>query len=94
MADPARIEVDGPTVTIEWDDGRIDVLESAALRSACPCAGCREPGGPGKLTAVGSVTVTGARLVGGYALNLTFGPDGHATGIYPFTLLREVGDSA
>jgi DUF971 family protein len=93
MADPARIEVDGPTVTIEWDDERVDVLDASALRAACPCAGCREPGGPGRLTAAGSVSVTGARLVGGYALNLTFGPDGHSTGIYPFTLLREVGDS-
>jgi ATP-binding protein involved in chromosome partitioning len=94
VADPARIEVDGPTVTIEWDDGRVDALDATALRLACPCAGCREPGSAGKVAAVGSVSVTGARLVGGYALNLTFGPDGHATGIYPFTLLRDLGESA
>ncbi|HUG74958.1 MAG TPA: DUF971 domain-containing protein [Acidimicrobiia bacterium] len=93
MADPSRIEVDGPTVTIEWDDSRVDVFDATALRLACPCAGCRQPGSTEKVAAVGSVSVTDARLVGGYAVNLTFGPDGHATGIFPFALLRDLGES-
>jgi DUF971 family protein len=38
--------------------------------------------------------VQGGRLVGGYALSLTFGPDGHATGIFPFGLLRSLGGDA
>jgi ATP-binding protein involved in chromosome partitioning len=94
VADPARIEVDGTTVTIEWDDDRVDVFDATVLRLACPCAGCREPASTAKVAAAGSVSVTGARLVGGYAINLTFGPDGHATGIYPFTLLRDLGEVA
>ena len=32
-------------------------------------------------------------FVGAYAINLTFAPDGHSTGIYPFTLLRELGEA-
>lgn len=93
MADPVRIEVDGPNVTIEWEDGRVDVFDATALRLACPCAGCREPGATARVAAVGSASVTGARLVGGYAINFTFGPDGHATGIFPFVLLRDLGNA-
>jgi DUF971 family protein len=39
-----------------------------------------------------AVAVRTARLVGGYALALTFDPDGHDTGIYPFGLLRSLAD--
>jgi DUF971 family protein len=95
MVEPARIEVEGATVRIEWDDGRHDVLPATVLRAACPCAGCRERKGvpfPGVAGTEQGITVLGARLVGGYALSLTFGPDGHATGIFPFALLRSLGD--
>jgi DUF971 family protein len=30
--------------------------------------------------------------VGAYAVNLVFAPDGHSTGIYPYTVLRSIGD--
>lgn len=95
MFEPAKIEVEGATVRIEWDDGRHDVLPAPVLREACPCAGCRERRGAPVPDDAGSgqgTTVLGARLVGGYALSLTFGPDGHATGIFPFALLRSLGD--
>ncbi len=32
------------------------------------------------------------QLVGSYAINLTFSPDGHATGIFSYPLLREIGE--
>jgi ATP-binding protein involved in chromosome partitioning len=94
MAEPTKIEVEGGSVRVEWDDGRSDVMSAAELRLACPCAGCREPGVRERLAAAGlsGVSVTGARLVGGYAVGFTFGPDGHATGIYSFSLLRTIGE--
>jgi DUF971 family protein len=90
VAEPVKIEVEGGSVRVTWDDGRRDDLSAETLRAACPCAGCREPGG--RRNPAGSVAVLDARLVGGYAVNLTFGPDGHATGIYPYGLLRSLGD--
>lgn len=94
MPDPARIEVDGAVVRVEWDDGRTDEISAHTLRLACPCAGCREPGARERLAAFDpdSFTVRSARLVGGYAVGFAFGPDGHSTGIFPYALLREVGD--
>lgn len=90
--DPTSIEVDGAVVRVSWEDDRTDVLSAGALRAACPCAGCREPaprrGGDGP------VEVRDARLVGGYAVNFVFAPDGHATGIFSFSLLRSLGDAA
>lgn len=90
---PERIDVDGQLVRVAWDDGREDTLSAATLRLACPCAGCREPGArePLRLVDAAVYTVTAARLVGGYAINFTFGPDAHATGIFPYELLRELG---
>jgi DUF971 family protein len=38
------------------------------------------------------VKITDVGLVGAYAIRLTFAPDAHSTGIYPFTLLRDLGE--
>jgi len=84
---PQRIEVgDGAGVTITWGDDRVDRLSAAILRSACPCAACRGVAGAPPGTSVRTV-----RAVGGYAIAVTFAPDGHAAGIYPFDLLRLLG---
>lgn len=84
---PQRIEVgNGTAVTITWGDERVDRVSAAVLRSACPCAACRGVAGAPPGTTVGSL-----RPVGGYAIAVTFHPDGHASGIYPFDLLRRLG---
>lgn len=41
-----------------------------------------------------TVQILKVDLVGAYALNFTFSPDSHATGIYPYDLLRDMGDAA
>lgn len=92
---PQRIEViDGEQVELTWEDGVVSQLDAATLRGACQCATCREPAGEAAIEAVlaGSdpVKIAGAELVGGYALQFVFEPDGHGTGIYPFTALREL----
>ena len=84
---PQRIEVgDGAGVTIIWGDDRIDRLSAAVLRKACPCAACR-----GVAEAPRGTRVSSGRSVGGYAIAVTFAPDGHAAGIYSFDLLRSLG---
>ena len=92
---PQRIEViDGELVELTWEDGVVSQLDAATLRGACMCAGCREPVGETATEAVlaGSepVKIANAELVGGYALQFVFEPDGHGAGIYPFTALREL----
>jgi DUF971 family protein len=89
-SDPRRIE-------FEWEGGDRSWLTAAELRALCPCAACVD-----ELTGVrrhdpGSVPDDlehrGVRLVGNYALTMTFS-DGHGTGIFPFTFLWEHGRRA
>lgn len=90
---PERIDVSKAAVTIVWEDGAESVLPAERIRDACPCAGCREaPATRPGLVLLDAVTVADARFVGNYAVNFTFG-DGHGDGIYPFSLLRSLGES-
>lgn len=85
-------------LSIDWSDGTHSEFTIAMLRKFCPCASCKElrqqmsrsrltvlpPG-----TRSGPVIVEKAEMVGNYALRLTWS-DGHATGIYSFSYLREL----
>jgi len=83
---------DPTSLTIEWTDGHVSVYSAAQLRRLCPCARCvDELSGKRLLDPTGvrdDLTHTDVRLVGNYALALRFA-DGHDTGIYPFTMLRD-----
>lgn len=86
MDAPVRLEVlGGETLLVEWEDGAIDRIGAAVLRTACPCAACQGSGtaGPG-------VAVRTIRPVGSYGVSVAFEPDGHGTGIYPWDLLRSL----
>lgn len=85
-SDPARVE-------IEWSDGAKSAFTAAELRRACPCAQCVN-----ELTGVRThdpatvpddLTQADLRLVGNYAVSMTFS-DGHHTGIYTFGILRRL----
>jgi len=84
-SDPAQ-------VAIEWSDGHTTVYRAGELRALCPCAMCvNEVSGvrmhdPRSVPA--DLTQTGARMVGNYALTMTFS-DGHQTGIFTFPFLRQ-----
>ncbi|HNO77368.1 MAG TPA: DUF971 domain-containing protein [Phycisphaerae bacterium] len=86
------------TLTIAWKDGHVTVLNAATLRKACPCATCNEnrrketsqlfnilSSDPG----TGPPQLTGAALVGNYAIQLMWA-DGHNSGIFDFKLLRSM----
>lgn len=95
---PARIESDSSSLAVSWDDGRRDVILAGSLRAACPCAVCQEPDGVERTARVVggllAVTIADVALVGDYAVSIGFGPDAHTAGIFPYTLLRSLGDEA
>lgn len=102
---PTNLSLPNPDrLLIEWSDGERRVCTIRELRLACPCATCREKrSNPPEPTAARSLPILSAaelqplRIVkmqplGNYAYNVAFS-DGHDTGIYPFELLRELGET-
>ena len=101
---PSKLEVrDGNKLHIEWTDGQQREITFGQLRSACPCATCREkrnapPEPSGGLPVLSMaeaqpLTIQGMRPVGNYAYCIAFS-DGHDTGIYTLELLRSLGKEA
>jgi DUF971 family protein len=97
---PAKLDVKKDKgLTIVWADGVTSSLDLAMLRSACPCARCKEERTQSKKSLLrvlpGNDTedlkIAAAELVGNYAIRLIW-TDGHDLGIYSFVFLRELGD--
>ncbi len=97
MTRPTHISAIGTEIAIAWEDGTESYIPMEKLRAASPSAENtgerdllgRRYGGTDQ-TEFPGVTVTGWRLMGGYAVQFDFS-DGHATGIYPYDMLRELG---
>jgi ATP-binding protein involved in chromosome partitioning len=92
---PTAIRQSGPrTLAIEWADGHTSELDVRALRLACGCAHCvDEWTGEGRLdeeAVPADVHPLRIEPVGRYAIQIAWS-DGHASGIYPFRRLRELG---
>ncbi len=96
MPSPANIQIVGSEVAIAWDDGAETYFSGEYLRAASPSAenmGERDilgvlHGGQGPKRFPG-VSVVGWALVGNYAIRFDFS-DGHRTGLYSFSYLREL----
>lgn len=99
---PKRLDkTDHRTLLIEWTDGVSQELTFLQLRSACPCASCREKqrGEEPALKSTQLPVLTDAETlpleivsmkpVGNYGYNIQFS-DGHSTGIYTLKLLRSL----
>ena len=90
---PEQVELDRANgLTLSWVDGVTLAYGLEELRVNCPCAECRglrEQGLPiwPKPTSPKPLAAVGAELVGGWGITITWN-DGHATGIYPWSLLR------
>jgi DUF971 family protein len=85
-----RRSADGDTLTATWPDGSGSVLSAAALRRACRCAACIAGVARGTPPPAGDgLTITGLAPIGDYAVTIAFS-DGHARGIFPWSLLRAV----
>lgn len=96
---PKHIEIVGSFLAIRWDDGGESVVALEDLRRSCPCAHCSgEPDVTGRIRRPSrqptyderSFEARGWEMVGQYALQMVWG-DGHDTGIYTWSLLRELG---
>jgi len=74
---------------IDWDDEHHSSYSHEYLRVQCPCADCRghTPDQAKVIRGKEHVRVTHIELVGNYAVRIEF-DDGHNTGIYTFTQLR------
>ena len=83
-------------LAISWNDGKEQYLPLELLRRACPCAVCcGEPDvigrgeAPSRNYKANSFELKSYDFVGGYALLFRWA-DGHASGIYPYALLRSL----
>jgi DUF971 family protein len=91
--EPTSIELkDGKVLVITWDDGRVDQMTAIDLRISCPCASCGTSTIPLVPALMANTHIQDVQFVGAYAINLKFSPDGHATGIFSYPLLREIGE--
>ncbi len=86
---------DEGVLIITWADARVDRLGFRDLRLACGCAGCiheftREPLLDPDTVPL-DITIAGMSLVGNYAIQINWS-DGHDTGIYTWTRIREVAN--
>jgi ATP-binding protein involved in chromosome partitioning len=88
---------DGSELRIRWRDGVVSDYPPRYLRLCCPCAACVEEmsGRPilNPATVPADVYPKSVEYVGEYALRFDWS-DGHRTGIYPFTYLRELSPSS
>jgi DUF971 family protein len=96
MIEPVQIvEESDSEVSIKWSDDAETRYSAVQLRRACPCAGCiNEWTGERMLKdddVAEDMTFSRIAIVGRYALNFNFS-DGHDTGIFSFTFLRELAE--
>jgi DUF971 family protein len=76
---------------ITWADGVKCSYPNETLRGYCPCAHCQGHGGEINFVPGGNSELRELEPVGHYALKLVWG-DGHDTGLYTFTYLRELAE--
>ena len=98
----------GRGVRIRWSSGEESEIDSETLRRNCPCATCKEVRGEGShskplgggralLNVVSATIDQEINLkelwpVGKYAIGMRWA-DSHDTGIYPYALLLQLGQS-
>ena len=102
MLYPTALELTAENrLLITWSDGQKRSYTVRELRNACPCATCREkrnqPVDPFALPVLKQVqtqplTISGMEPMGNYAYSIRFSDD-HDTGIFAFSLLRELGQA-
>lgn len=74
---------------ITWEDGHVSDFPWAYVRGWCPCAVCQGHGGERRYVHAENTDLVRIEVVGNYALQLAWA-DGHETGIYSYTYLREL----
>lgn len=78
----------GRALVVVWDRGVPSSIAAAALRQGCRCAACTATRAAGNaIAAEENIAIAAVEAIGGYAVNIAFS-DGHARGVYPWSLLR------
>lgn len=86
---PQHITLDAHGLSIQWDDAPTR-LEAVHLRQQCRCAACKQLASQGStVVAAPNLKLVDVSPVGSYGVQLHFS-DGHARGIYPWSLLRSL----
>lgn len=96
MVEPLQIlEESDSEISIKWSDDTETNYTAAQLRRSCPCAGCKDEWTGEKILkdsdVADDVSFRQISIVGRYALNFHFS-DGHDTGIFSFSFLRELSE--
>ena len=88
-----RLREQGRVLTVSFDDGKSYDLSAEYLRVESPSAEVQGHSAAQKQTVGGKqdVTIREIQPTGNYAVRLIF-DDGHSTGIFSWTYLRELGD--
>lgn len=94
---PEKIEHDEINIRLSWRDGIKTEIDAYTLRTLCPCALCVDERTGKKILRNEDVPLTikalNLRTVGRYGLMVDFS-DGHNKGIYRFSMLKQVGETA
>ena len=96
---PESLELtdDDSVLQIIWDDSHTSRHKLSVLRAECPCAHCKghHPSQSMNLKAdqFPDIRINDLATVGRYAYTIVWS-DGHNTGIYTLTSLREMENSA
>lgn len=96
MVEPLQIlEESDSEISIKWSDDTETNYTAAQLRRSCPCAGCKDEWTGEKILkdsdVADDISFKHISIVGRYALNFHFS-DGHDTGIFSFSFLRELSE--
>jgi DUF971 family protein len=86
-----RVSKDRQTLTVSFNDGTAGALPAEMLRVLSPSAEVQGHGPGQKITVPGKRTVAISQLTptGNYAVRIAF-DDGHDTGIFTWTYLRQL----
>ncbi len=94
--DRPEVEFDATAITLKWADGETSVVSNAALRRACSCALCVDEMTRAPLLDPASVPMDihaeKIGIIGNYAVMVDWS-DGHNTGFFPFSTIRELAQS-
>ncbi|MEM7767497.1 MAG: gamma-butyrobetaine hydroxylase-like domain-containing protein [Pseudomonadota bacterium] len=91
-----RFQKAAARLVVEYDDGETVTIPYRHLRAESPSAAVRGHGSgprPPQPPIPDDVTVTGANPIGRYAVQIVFS-DGHDSGYYTWTQLRDLGAGA
>jgi DUF971 family protein len=87
-----RLAKDRASLQIEWRDGAVQRLDAPVLRAHCRSSSAiRQSLLDRAAPEPGDLRITRIEPIGGYAVNLAFS-DGEERGIYPWSLLRSLGE--